>query len=118
MLFLILIPGAGDELQGIKKGILEIVDCIILNKTEEENMVKANLAKGQLENAMVLQNNRKEIFTCSSVDGFHMEEVYQVMVAYFEKNKEFSEKASNNSLSYGVAGATPVSTPSSKQRFG
>lgn len=37
---------------------------------------------------------------------------------YFEKNKEFSQKASNNSLSYGVAGATPVSTPSSKQRFG
>ena len=37
---------------------------------------------------------------------------------YFEKNKEFSEEASNNSLSYGVAGATPVSTPSSKQRFG
>ena len=37
---------------------------------------------------------------------------------YFEKNKEFSEEASNNSLSYGVAGAIPVSTPSSKQRFG
>ncbi|MGA4438689.1 nucleotidyltransferase [Psychrobacter piscatorii] len=37
---------------------------------------------------------------------------------YFEKNKEFSEGASNNGLSYGVAGATPVSTPSSKQRFG
>lgn len=37
---------------------------------------------------------------------------------YFEKNKEFSKEASNNSLNYGVAGATPVSTPSSKQRFG
>jgi len=37
---------------------------------------------------------------------------------YFEKNKDFSEKANENSLSYGVAGATPVSTPSSKQRFG
>lgn len=37
---------------------------------------------------------------------------------YFEKNKDFSEEANENSLSYGVAGATPVSTPSSKQRFG
>lgn len=37
---------------------------------------------------------------------------------YFEKNEEFSEEASNNSLSYGIAGASPVSTPSSTQRFG
>lgn len=36
---------------------------------------------------------------------------------YFEKNKEFSEET-NNSLSYGVAGTSPVSTPSSTQRFG
>lgn len=37
---------------------------------------------------------------------------------YFEKNEEFSEESNNNSLSYGVAGASPVSTPSSTQRFG
>lgn len=37
---------------------------------------------------------------------------------YFEKNEKFSNEANNNSLSYGVIGAIPVSTPSSSQRFG
>lgn len=37
---------------------------------------------------------------------------------YFEKNEKFSEEANNNSLSYGVTGTSPVSTPSSTQRFG
>lgn len=37
---------------------------------------------------------------------------------YFEKNEKFSEEANNNSLSYGITGASPVSTPSSTQRFG
>ncbi len=37
---------------------------------------------------------------------------------HFEKNKDFVDEANNNSLSYGVAGASPVSTPSSTQRFG
>lgn len=49
---LIHIPGAGDELQGIKRGIMELVDAVLINKAEKENMAKAQLARDQIKNAL------------------------------------------------------------------
>ena len=44
--FLLLkISGAGDELQGIKRGIMEMADTIVINKTDGDNIAKAKLAK-------------------------------------------------------------------------
>jgi len=51
--FLVLaLPGAGDELQGIKKGILELADCIAVNKADGDNRSRANLAARDLTAAM------------------------------------------------------------------
>lgn len=51
-LILITIPGAGDELQGIKRGIMEMADCIVVNKAEPPNQEKANHAANELRNAL------------------------------------------------------------------
>jgi LAO/AO transport system kinase len=40
-----MLAGAGDELQGIKRGIMEMADGLIINKADGDNLPKANLAK-------------------------------------------------------------------------
>ena len=49
---LLMLAGAGDELQGIKRGIMEMADAIIINKADGDNMKKAELAKTQLTQAL------------------------------------------------------------------
>jgi LAO/AO transport system kinase len=51
---LLQVPGTGDELQGIKRGIMELADGIVVNKADGSNIDKANLAKAQYENALHL----------------------------------------------------------------
>jgi len=57
---LLQLPGAGDELQGIKKGIMEISDIILINKAEADNRPKALLAKKQIENALHILKPRPD----------------------------------------------------------
>ena len=49
---LLMIAGAGDELQGIKKGVLEVADAIAINKADGDNVEKANMARKQIEAAL------------------------------------------------------------------
>jgi len=51
---LLMLAGAGDELQGIKRGIMEMADTIIINKADGDNLTKAKLAKKEYENALHL----------------------------------------------------------------
>ncbi len=51
---LILVTGAGDELQGIKRGILEMIDCIAINKADNGNEQKAERARAEYANALHL----------------------------------------------------------------
>lgn len=51
-LVLLTIPGAGDELQGIKRGIMEMADCIVVNKSEPPNQERAFQAARDLKNAL------------------------------------------------------------------
>ncbi len=51
---LLMLAGAGDELQGIKRGIMEMADAIIINKADGDNITKANLAKSEYLNALRL----------------------------------------------------------------
>jgi len=51
---LLLLPGAGDELQGIKRGILELVDAIAINKADGSQLERAQLAKADYESALHL----------------------------------------------------------------
>lgn len=90
-LFLLLaIPGAGDELQGIKRGIMEMADVIIVNKAEGDNLEKARMAARQIENALHLFPANAfgltpEVFQCSSIEKSGLEEIYRHVLFLDEK---------------------------------
>lgn len=82
-LFLLLqIAGAGDELQGIKRGIMEMADIMVITKADGENIHKAELAKTQFQGALRLfplpeSGWRPKVYTCSAVAGTGLEEVWK-----------------------------------------
>ncbi len=72
--FLVLaLPGAGDELQGIKKGIIEIADMIAVNKADGENALRAEKAAGEYQAALHILAGRESVWTppVLTVSGAH-----------------------------------------------
>lgn len=68
----LLIAGAGDELQGIKRGILEVADAVAINKADGDNLARAERARKEYETALhlVMPSSRSwtpPVLTCSSV---------------------------------------------------
>lgn len=62
------IPGAGDDLQGIKKGILEKTDFVIVNKSEKENKIAAEMAQKYLQGSLkILRQKEVPIWLCSAL---------------------------------------------------
>lgn len=91
--FLLLkIAGAGDELQGIKRGIMEMADLIVINKADGDNIKKAKLAKTEFNRALHLfpakpSGWQPKVTTCSSVTGEGIADVWQIVSDYFELAK-------------------------------
>ena len=89
--FLVLmLAGAGDELQGIKKGILEMADAIVINKADGDNVEKARLAKKAYENALNLLTPSSPswsppVLTCSALKLTGIEAVWDTVLAHREK---------------------------------
>lgn len=80
--FLLLqIAGAGDELQGIKRGIMEMADMIVVNKADSGNQKRAEIAKGLYRNALNLfpmpeSGWRPRVYTCSALESTGLSEVW------------------------------------------
>jgi LAO/AO transport system kinase len=77
-----MLPGAGDELQGIKKGVLELADIIAVNKTDGENEAKAFEAAKDYISALRLtqpmtSNWMPPVVNCSSLTGKGLDEVWE-----------------------------------------
>ena len=89
--FLVLmIPGGGDELQGIKRGIMELADAVVINKADGDNINKAKMAKRQYEMAMRLLNPvspnwTPPVLTCSALEMTGIEEVWETVLDYIGK---------------------------------
>lgn len=87
--FLVLmLPNAGDDLQGIKKGILELANAIIINKADGQNLDLAMLAKAHIESALHILSNRKietSIEICSSTTGFNLDVIYNLIENFKSK---------------------------------
>lgn len=83
--FLILmIAGAGDELQGIKKGVLEVADAIVINKADGDNVLRAEMAQKDYQAALhLLMHNdpvwSPPVLTCSSLEMKGMETIWQTI---------------------------------------
>lgn len=92
--FLLLgLSGAGDELQGIKKGIMEMADAIAITKADGDNILKAQIAKKEKENALhysYLSNPdwHTPVTTCSSLTGEGIGEIWQIILDYVETMKK------------------------------
>lgn len=81
MFMLLQISGAGDELQGIKRGIMEMADMVVITKADGDNVIRAGLAARQFENALMLfpmpeSGWRPRVMTSSSVSRTGLEEVW------------------------------------------
>lgn len=81
---LLLLPGAGDELQGIKRGIVEMADLITVNKADGDRIDAAKRAKREYRNALHLfpakENNWiPKVVTCSALSGTGMDEIWKIL---------------------------------------
>lgn len=88
---LLMLAGAGDELQGIKRGIMELADALLITKADGENVKMAKLAKSSYANALHLfppkENEwipRTEI--CSSITGDNLDEAWKISDEFFRHN--------------------------------
>ncbi|WP_428229827.1 methylmalonyl Co-A mutase-associated GTPase MeaB [Flavobacterium sp.] len=99
--FLLLkISGAGDELQGIKRGIMEMADAIVINKADGDNIKKANQAKLEFNRALHLfppkkSNWQPKVTTCSAITKDGISEIWDTISQYFIQTNEsgfFPEK--------------------------
>ena len=102
--FLLLkIAGSGDELQGIKRGIIEMSDLIAINKCDGENIENSEKSKNEFQLALKLFPKKKsewipKVLTCSSVNGKGLEEIWKNIISYQEltkKNNYFFENRIN-----------------------
>ena len=78
----LMLPGAGDELQGIKKGLVELADMIAVNKADGDNVKRATLAAGEYRSALHILTPRSEhwqppVVTYSALTGSGIDTLWQ-----------------------------------------
>ncbi len=90
---LLMLAGAGDELQGIKRGIMEMADTIAITKSDGNNLQKAELAASQYRNALHLfpappSKWIPKVLLCSSLTNFGIDNIWNTIQDYIQKTKE------------------------------
>ncbi|WP_196894039.1 methylmalonyl Co-A mutase-associated GTPase MeaB [Aureivirga marina] len=94
--FLLLkVAGTGDELQGIKRGIIEMADAIAINKADGDNIKRAKQAKIDFSKALHLYPLKEngwtpKVLTCSGLNNEGVLEIISMINSFFEKTKENS----------------------------
>jgi len=91
---LLMLAGAGDELQGIKKGIIELADAVIITKADGDNKSRAEVARSEYERAIHYTQPASEgwkppVFTCSAVSGHGIKETWS-MIEQFRRQTAVS----------------------------
>ncbi len=91
--FLLLkLAGAGDELQGIKRGIIEMADAIVINKADNNNKTAAKLAKAEFSRALHLFPQKEstwlpKVTTCSALHQVGIDSVWKIITDYLQLTK-------------------------------
>ncbi len=85
---LLMLAGAGDELQGIKRGIMEMADTIAITKADGDNKIKAITAETEYKNALHLfpassNNWQTEVLSCSAISSFGIDNLSQKIDSFF-----------------------------------
>ena len=84
---LVLIPGGGDELQGIKKGVVELADAIAINKADGKDKLKAQTAAGEYNRALhyltpATEGWRTQAYTCSALHGDGVGALWEIVTKF------------------------------------
>ncbi len=99
--FLLLkLAGAGDQLQGIKRGIIEMADSIVINKADGDNLKRAELAKTEFKRALQMYPHKDngwtpKVTTCSAIKKDNINGVWKLINEYLglvQKNNTFEER--------------------------
>ncbi len=103
MFLLLMLAGAGDELQGIKRGIMEMADVIAITKADGNNIRKCEIAANEYKNALhylpLSESGWKpQVCICSSITGYGMNELLEIIQNYinFTKSNQTFEKRRKN----------------------
>jgi LAO/AO transport system kinase len=104
---LIQLAGTGDELQGIKRGIMEMADGIAVNKCDGNNIEKSKLARRQFKNALHLFPLGKsgwspDVVTCSAIEKNGISDVWEMITRFesFVKENGYFELHRNQQSKY------------------
>jgi len=86
----LMLPGAGDDLQGIKKGVLELADMVVVNKADGDTAVRARHAARDYQGALhmlAVQDPQwpVPVQTCSAIEGHGLDELWAKVSEYFDK---------------------------------
>ena len=90
---LVLITGAGDELQGIKKGVIEIADALLINKADGDNKIPAQAARAEYNRVLHFLTSATDVwstraYTASALTGDGIEAIWQVIQKFESTTKQ------------------------------
>lgn len=104
---LLLLPGGGDELQGIKRGVVEMADIIAINKADGDNLAKAKESRKAYRNGLHMFPPKNSNWTataiiCSAIKNTGIQEIWQTILQYqqFTKKNNFFEENRQNQAQY------------------
>lgn len=76
LFLLLMLPGAGDALQGIKRGILELADLVVVNKSDGDNIARAEAAQAELQAVLGI-----DVMRCSALEAAGLTEIWESLSA-------------------------------------
>ncbi|MCP5103436.1 MAG: methylmalonyl Co-A mutase-associated GTPase MeaB [bacterium] len=105
---LVMIAGAGDELQGIKKGIIELADALVVNKADGPNKTRAELARKEYAMALkylapATKGWGTHAYTCSALTGAGVPEIWEKVKIFENRAKAsgvFEQRRKNQALEW------------------
>ncbi len=108
MFVLLLLPGSGDELQGIKRGNLELADLVLVNKADGDMAAAARRTAADFGHAMRLLTPRSRkwrvpVETCSALQGEGIAEVWETVQRHrdtLSRDDEFTARRANQALAW------------------
>lgn len=100
----LMLPNAGDDLQGIKRGIMELADGLVINKSDGENQLAADQTKQHYQNAFHLLKHdgfwTPPILTCSSLENRGIEDIWQMLCDYQQQSKSSFFESDNGATQH------------------
>ena len=103
----LMLPNAGDELQGIKKGIMELADALVINKADGELANLARQTRRHYQNAMNLLHHTSfwtpQVLTCSALENHNIDKIWGMISDYQQdaiKQQAFYEKRAGQSKAW------------------